>query len=891
MSLAPGTRIGTYEVVEMLGAGGMGEVYRARDTRLDRTVALKALPGDKLVDEERKRRFVQEARTASALNHPNIVTIHGLETAGDADFLVMEYVDGETLDRVVPKAGLPLKQALRYAIQIADALSAAHTAGIVHRDLKPANVIVTPTGAVKLLDFGIVKLREPAAVDATAFTVTSEAPPPTAAGTILGTAPYMSPEQVEGRAIDARSDIFSFGAVLYEMLAGQRAFQGESSISTLSAVLRDDPKPLSQIIETMPRDLEKLVTRCLRKEPGRRYQHMDDLKVILEELKEELESGSRQVGANPLEAPGGRWTKPRTAIIGALALVIAGTLVWIVLRPSSPAPNLEARLVPLTTFPGIEQQPAVSPDGQLVAFSWNGAQRDNFDIYVQHVEGGAPLRLTTHPADDISPAWSPDGGRIAFVRQTPGQGAVILLPSLGGPERRLIEVAFHAFMDRRLDWSPDGKLLAIADPAPPKECEISVLSIETGEMRVLVSPPAGAICDNSPAFSPDGRSVGFVRWAGLAAGEVYVIATAGGEAKRLTFDNRQNRGPVWTPDGRDIVFSSERDGRQALWRIAATGGTPEKITDAQGSYVVPGVSRQTTSGSFRVALEETVLDSNIWRVKADDRSDSVPSPLIASSRQDAWPRYAPDGKKIAFASDRSGNWEIWISDEAGAQATPLTSFRGGLVGSPAWSPDSRRIAFDARPEGNPDIFTVSAEGGRPRRLTTDLSEDAAPSWSQDGRWIYFASDRDGSQQVWKTLADGAGAPLRVTERGGFSSQESPDGRFLYYTKRRFLLGGLWRIPADGGTETRVLDQLDPEYDRMWALTSKGLFFVRGERPARGLLSFLPFSAHGPMSVAVLDNLDRSAPGLSVSPDGRWILYPRVDQRNTDILLLENLRPR
>ena len=467
-----------------------------------------------------------------------------------------------------------------------------------------------------------------------------------------------------------------------------------------------------------------------------------------------------QTDAMPTGARGARLSIS-SVVAGGLALGIAGAVWWNFFRPSSPMPSL----TPLTSLPGIEQQPAVSPDGQQIAFSWNGAQGDNFDIYIQHVAGGTPLRLTTNVADDISPVWSPDGGRIAFVRQASSGGAVIVVPSLPGPERRLIDVALHAGMDRILDWSPDGQLLAIADRTATKECEISLLSVEGGEKRILASPPAGAICDNSPAFSPDGRTVVFVRWAGQAVGDLYDIPTLGGEAKRLTFDNRQNRGPVWTPDGRSIVFSSECDGGQALWRIAATGGTPEKIMDARGFSIIPGVSRQKNSQDSRFALEETVLDSNIWRVEASQSSGprSLPKRFIASTRQDVWPQYSPDGTKIAFASDRSGSWEIWVSDSEGANAAQLTSFRGRHVGSPAWSPDSRRIAFDARPEGSPDIYSVNAEGGLPRRLTTDPSEDTAPSWSNDGRWIYFASDRDGTQQVWKMLADGGYAARKVDQ--------------------------------------------------------------------------------------------------------------------------------
>jgi eukaryotic-like serine/threonine-protein kinase len=883
-----GQTLNQYRIEAQLGAGGMGVVYRALDTRLGRRVALKVLRPEIISDPDRKRRFVQEAQAASALNHPNIITIYDISVADDGtDFIAMEFVRGKTLDQLIGRKGMGLADALKSAAQVADALAKAHAAGIVHRDIKPGNIMVTDEGVVKILDFGIAKLSE-RVEDAIVTRSADGQPPPTEEGLILGTVPYMSPEQAQGKPVDPRSDIFSFGAVLYEILTGRQAFRRGNEISTLSAILREDPQPVTQLVEGIPRDAEKLVARCLRKDPGRRYQHMDDLKVALEELREELESGGFQTIPHAIKRRGPRWL---FVAAGAAALSLAAAVWWIAFRSSTLMPTVQPNLVRLTSLPGIEQQPAVSPDGQQIAYSWNGTQGDNFDIYIQHVAGGAPLRLTTNVADDISPAWSPDGGRIAFVRQAPPGGtAVILIPSLGGPERRLIDLAFHGGMDRRLDWSPDGELLAIADRTAIKECEISLVSVTSGEKRVLASPPAGAICDNSPAFSPDGRRVVFVRWAGQAVGDLYIVATGGGEPQRLTFDNRQNRGPVWTIDGRSIVFSSERDGSQALWRIPVAGGDAQKIVDARGSEVMIGVSRQKESQESRLALEETIRDSNIWRVEAslDSAARRRPKRLIASTRQEVFPQYSPDGTKIAFASDRSGSWEIWVADSEGANAAQLTSFRSGNIGSPSWSPDSRRIVFDARPEGSPDLFVVNAEGGLARKLTTDPSEDTAPSWSNDGRRIYFASDRDGTQQVWKIPAEG-GEPVRVTKGGGFASRESPDGKYLYYTKRRWAPGGLWRIPVNGGEESLFFEHLDPEYDRMWALTRDGVYFLQPDRPPRAAISFRPFATPRMTLSVPVDNSDHFAPGLSVSFDGHWILYSQIDQLNSDILLLEGVR--
>ena len=344
MSLAPGTRLGPYEIVSILGVGGMGEVYRARDTRLDRTVAVKALPAEKLADEERKRRFLAEARAASALNHPNIVSIHDLAAVNGADFLVMEYVSGKTLQESIPKKGLRLNETLRYAIQIADALAAAHEAGIVHRDLKPGNVMVTPNGTIKLLDFGLAKLLERdgwRSDDATRTVATVE-------GTIAGTVSYMSPEQAEAKPLDGRSDIFSFGCVLYEMLTGHRAFQGDSAMSTLSAVLRSEPKPVTQLAPDVPNDVERVIKRCLRKDPDRRFQTARDLKVALQELLDESASGMLAGLSAPVSKRNFRlW------IGGGVVLILTAVLaLWLGMRTREPpAPTM--RESQLTAYRGL----------------------------------------------------------------------------------------------------------------------------------------------------------------------------------------------------------------------------------------------------------------------------------------------------------------------------------------------------------------------------------------------------------------------------------------------------------------------------------------------------------------------------------------------------------
>ncbi len=549
---------------------------------------------------------------------------------------------------------------------------------------------------------------------------------------------------------------------------------------------------------------------------------------------------------------------------------------------------------PLTSYVGLEMVPVFSPDGKQLAFAWDGEKGDNFDIYVKQVDTGTPHRLTTHPADDSFPAWSPDGSHIAFTRHTEESYAIYLVPSLSGPERKLADIfprlMGHSVGGDGLTFSSDGKFLAVPDKSASGEpFSIVLISIETGEKHKLTSPSAGSLGDNTPAFSPDGSQFAFSRMSGQGAEDIYLMPAVGGESRRLTFDNRFIRDLDWTADGREIVFISHREGDTGLWRVSASGGTPERLVTAVGYEITR--SRISRQGN-RLVYTQYFVDANIWRGELAGTQQKViaSTQLISSSKSDSGPQYAPEGNRITFRSDRSGSFEIWTCEAGGSNPVQLTNFNGPQTGSPSWSPDGRQIAFDARPEGNPDIFVISAEGGRPRRLTEDPAEEILPNWSRDGRWIYFQSNRSGSVQIWKIPADG-GEARQVTKGGGSLAYESVDGKFLYHTKGRNV-AGIWRVSVEGGEETLVLNTHQAGHWSAWTVVEQGIYFLTAEKRARPAIEFFSFMTGRVTEVAQLAKPFRpwtNPEGLSVSPDGRWILYTQEDRADMDIMLVENFR--
>ena len=540
-----GQMLGHYRLEEKLGQGGMGIVYRAVDTHLDRPVAIKVLPMLFLADPERTKRFVQEAKAASALNHPNVVTIHDISNSDGIDFIAMEYVEGKPLSELIsPKMGLA--EALRYSTQIADALAAAHAAGVVHRDVKPANIMITPRGMVKLLDFGLAKLTEPDA--------DSSDRPTSRLGMVIGTPSYMSPEQVAGKPVDWRSDIFSFGCVFYEMVTGRAAFLEDTEFDTLVAVESSDAIPVSQLTRGVPPDIDRLIRLCLRKDPAKRFQSAHDLKIALEDLNENPVEHT-QVSAPATVFRGARFRKRLAAGAAGVLIIVAAVFAGTWLFEPASAPPGQPRL--FTGYPGIEAEPAFSPDGKQLAFVWNGQSQDNYDIYVKPVRSGFRRQLTTSGARDHSPAWAPDGRQLAFLRESAGGHKLLVVPAGGGPERELA-TSKAAGIAMGLAWHPDGKTIAFVDKVSLSEASgISLFSIDTRRKRALTTPPALSGDDSYPVFSPDGTQLAFIRNLD-GQGVVHVVAASGGEP-RLIGQNGY-AGLAWAADDRLVLPSPPRDG-------------------------------------------------------------------------------------------------------------------------------------------------------------------------------------------------------------------------------------------------------------------------------------------------------------------------------------------
>ena len=761
MSLSSGSRLGPYEIVAPIGAGGMGEVYRARDVRLHREVAVKVLPGSFSQDPDRLRRFEQEARAASALNHPGILTIHDFGEHEGSPYVVSELLEGENLRERTAAAPLSVRKALDYAAQIAHGLAAAHERGIVHRDLKPENLFVTKDGRVKILDFGLAKLTEPER-PGLPMTEVSTRTPGTEPGVVMGTLGYMSPEQVRGQPADHRSDIFSFGAVLYEMLSGKRAFTGGSAADTMSAILREDPPELTTAEPSLSPALDRIVRRCLEKDPRHRFHSADDLAFALESVAGGGMSGAlarpTEIPAAALPAGRQRPALVRTGAAALLVLALAAAAAWLagyrlVRSPSSgPAAagaNAGATFQPLTTQSGVELFPSISPDGKTVVYV--GYSSGNADLYLQRVDGRNAINLTRDtPEADIQPAFSPDGSQIAFRSEREG-GGIFLMGATGESVRRLTDSGFNPA------WSPDAKEIVVADESIQTPLSRNVKSrlwavdVATGAKRIVTRGDAVQSSWSGdavqPSWSPHGHRIAY--W-GHRPGHhrdiwtVPAVPVAGAKPEEgevpVTDDPGVDWNPVWSPDGAWLYFSSDRNGTMNLWRV----GIDEKTGKVRGK----------------------------------------PEPVTAPSRWVGHMSIAADGRRMVYASaDETSIVESVAFDPVGGRVTgePAPLLAGALlVREIGISPDGKWISFSSRGTRE-DLFVASADGSSLRQLTSDAFRERGADWSADGKRIVFYSDRTGRWEFWSIHPDGSA--LTQLTRGTvdpWSARWSPDGARLAY---------------------------------------------------------------------------------------------------------------
>jgi Tol biopolymer transport system component len=828
----------------------MGAVWKARDTRLARTVAIKVSKA------EFGERFEREARAVAALNHPHICQLYDI----GPNYLVMEFIEGAP-----PKGPLPRAKAVAYAGQILDALDAAHRKGIVHRDLKPANILLTRQG-IKLLDFGLAK-HASAVITESDATLTQAL---TGKGQIVGTLQYISPEQLQGQEADARSDIFSFGLVLYEMLTGVRAFEATSSANLIAAVLKDQPRPVHELQPDTPPALERILDTCLAKDPDERWQSARDLRREL--LKAPLEP--------PAVAATGTARRFSWLALAGVAIVAlaAGFAAARFLGREPSAAVLEA--TPLTTLPGIEAQPALSPDGRLVAFTWTGADYGDPKLCVKQLDAGDPLVLSHSKAYHGSPAWSPDGRQIAYLRAGENATELMLVSALGGPERSL--GALPANVNGGMCWLPKSNQIVVS--VGP----LGMVSAVSGKGASFTKLPDHR-SDLHPALSPDGRSLAFLRRVPLLANADSAVLVLHldsnqqpqGEPVVLNADLQEAGGLAWAPDGRSLIVSALSHGSPRLFRVSFPGGKTELLGGMAASLAGGGLSISAVTRRLAMAVVET--DTDIWRIAGPSwpaAKRPQPEALIASTRDDVSPDYSWDGKRLVFESRRTGSQEIWTSDADGHDAVQLTNFGGPPVGSPRWSPDGAKVAFDSRKPGVASIYVVDANGRTATRLTTGSSGNHLPAWSADGKWVYFGSDRSGRWEVWKIPAEG-GAAVQFTHDGGDMPKHFPGESWIYWWNQ----DQVWRTPESGGSPEKVMEYGSESY---WAPCKDGLVLFGGPR-----MYFVSFRDHKP---TVLAELPRPAspriirrPTVTVSPDQKLVLYTATALDRGDLMLIEGFR--
>ena len=767
-----GTKLGHYEILAKIGEGGMGEVYRARDLTLGREVAIKVLPEHRLDSPDAAQRFEREAKAVAALSHPNILSLYEFGEHEGKTFAVTELLEGESLYDRLRSGSMPLRRTIEVAGQVADGLAAAHERGIVHRDLKPANLFLTRDGRVKILDFGLAKAQPIPQFDSQAATMRDN----TAPGTVLGTARYMSPEQVRGAEADARSDIFSFGTVLWEMLSGRVAFERDSAVEIMSAILKEDPPELSAINESVPLAIDRIVRRCLEKAPERRFQSAHDLSFA---LRNALDSSSR--GLPALEAaPAEQRGHLRTAAIAAFCLLLGAVGgFWASSRLRAPQYPEPVKVTPLTQS-GADWSPDASPDGKTIAFV--SARDGRPRIWLRQMAGGIEVPLTQ--GIDIEPSFAPDGSSVLFLRDEGTTYSAYRVPVIGGSERKVLDNVTEA------TWSPDGKQLAylrVSGEAVAPVMTVGILEVQSGAVRELRKFEARLV--RGLRWSPDGKWMLLVLGSVVqnAANEILIVDVESGETRWNRIQERQYSAPAWTPDSRSFLIAQSNT---VLGDISSTSGRVLRVDPFADRERTEFWVQSVFAGAADfvrfdfIDANRMVFDEIIWQgtltlaqysplgVGLDGRE------MTTGNSRDRQPTYSRDGRSVLFSSNRSGNADLWLLSLGSGEVRQLTDDPADDW-DPAFSSDGRSIIWSSNRSGHLEIWIANVDGTGARQLSQDGVDAENPTQTPDGKWILYGSGNLERNGIWRMRSDGSEA-ARVIPGAYFLPEVAPDGVHVAY---------------------------------------------------------------------------------------------------------------
>jgi len=941
MSLSPKTVINHYEIISMLGKGGMGEVYLAQDSKLDRKVAIKFLSEVFSEDAEKLGRFIQEAKAASALNHPNILTVYEIGEFENSNYIVTENIDGRTLSDLLRDEIPDIHKTLNVAIQITSALAAAHDAGIVHRDIKSSNVMIRKDGIAKLLDFGLAKLTFQESAGGNNSEAETIAKVVTVPGMLMGTPTYMSPEQARGKQIDSRTDIFSFGILFFEMLTGKRPFVGESYADIMGAILKDEAPPLGNYLENVSPGLEHILEKTLRKDRSKRYQNTKDLVIDLKDLRDELKFEAKLIHSTGTtksnlihktggvdqtgdfsDAPTTIQVRDETTFIqklspsymlGALLLLgLAGGGLWwwtsnngVQTNASQPTSYKKTEVVSWNSAPGeLSSSGEFSPDGKMIAYS--NATSGSRDIWIKQTDSGESIQVTKDSFDNENPFWSPSGSEIAFFSERSGETeggesttGIWRIPILGGTPK-LITAVKDASAQLR-SWSKSGKIYYESGN------NLFAADVSTGETKQITKFLKKEPKAQSFSVSEDERSLAFARklekeW------EIVISPISGENPTRIGKPEKSFGNIVWHPDNKRILYSSRKDNTYQIFVANRDDTEPIQITSTERDSKVVDISPDGKMILIGSAKEE----SNLWRIKTDASEETA---IASSIDSELWSSASPDNKRIAFQSIKNlsqGNnlkrGSILVKDlESEGQA--LKVIEKGFL--PVWSPDGNKIAFSRAEEGKSQIWLVEESGGKEQMLTSggiplvrysvspyNRTESSEFDWSPDSKSIAYISDRNGFSNVWLVGADGSG-DVQITDNKDenlrmYCPLWSASGeKIAYYTQTRKRnadgksMRGIWMVTTQSKEANKVSEMSSWVRLIGWSGSDQGLVIAEpskfGGLPPEVVLSEINVEAGTKRAIATLK--ESYFYNVHISPDRQQIAYVSHEDGKDNILLI------